>query len=277
MTSVGAPGGNFDLKEEIRSYWSDRSETFDLSAGHRIAPGAEARAWADEIRERLGARPLRVLELACGTGEITGVLHGLGHDVTALDFSEAMLARARAKHAGKPRLRFVLADAENTMEPDGAFDAVVCRHLVWTLTDPAAAFADWRRVLKPGGTLLIFDGDWATPTPGGWIAKAIVGVLDRWLGDDATHHAGMPARHDAIMQRLPFGEGLRPEQLLPMLRDIGFVDVAAWSPSRIASARRRGATIRDTLRSLVYRRFGASARTIPRPNTAIIPDPAESV
>ena len=149
--SVDAPSrGNFDLKEEIRAYWGERSKTYDLSAGHRIAEGAEAAAWAEEFRQRLGDAPLNVLELGCGTGEITGVLHGLGHHVTALDFSEAMLARARSKHAGKPRLHFVLADAGNTMEPDGHFDAVVCRNLVWTLTEPMAAFGEWRRVLKPG-------------------------------------------------------------------------------------------------------------------------------
>ena len=38
-------GGNFDLKEEIRDYWSKRSETFDLAFGHKIAAGAEANAW----------------------------------------------------------------------------------------------------------------------------------------------------------------------------------------------------------------------------------------
>ena len=37
--------------------------------------------------------------------------------------------------------------------------SIVNRHLVWTLVDPKAAFAEWLRVLKPGGTLLIIDGD----------------------------------------------------------------------------------------------------------------------
>lgn len=43
-------GANFDLKEEIRNYWSKRSETFDLAFGHRIAPGPEADAWQKPIR-----------------------------------------------------------------------------------------------------------------------------------------------------------------------------------------------------------------------------------
>jgi hypothetical protein len=72
--------------------------TYDLSAGHRIAPGAEAKAWAAEIAERLGTRPLRVLELACGTGEITGVLHGLGHEDERFR-SSSVTRRSRAPFA----------------------------------------------------------------------------------------------------------------------------------------------------------------------------------
>ncbi|PTR07042.1 methyltransferase family protein [Cereibacter azotoformans] len=93
---------NHDLVEDIRDYWSRRSATFDLAFGHRIAPGPEAHAWAQPMRDHLGPAPARVLELACGTGEVTRLVHDLGHDVTALDFSEPMLAVARAKHAGKP-------------------------------------------------------------------------------------------------------------------------------------------------------------------------------
>lgn len=259
MSRVEAPR-NFDLKEEIRAYWSERSTTFDLSAGHRIAPGAEARAWAREIERGLGRAPLRVLELACGTGEVTGVLHGLGHEVTALDFCEPMLARARAKHAGKPRLRFRLADAENTMEPDGAFDAVVCRHLVWTLSDPASAFSDWRRVLRPGGTLLVFDGNWAHPTRIGRLADAAIRRIDRYRGDDGTHHAGMAERHAAIMAELPFGRGLAAGDLASRLDDAGFRECRTTSLVRVTAAQWKGASIRDRLRSLVYRRFAMTAR-----------------
>ena len=57
-----------------------------------------------------------------------------------------------------------MIDAENPMEPDESYDAIVCRHLVWTLTTPEQAFAEWHRMLKPGGALLFFDGDWAAPT-----------------------------------------------------------------------------------------------------------------
>ncbi|PWV95656.1 methyltransferase family protein [Hoeflea marina] len=226
---------NHGLKEDIRDYWSKRSSTFDLAFGHRIPPGPELEAWATTVRVAVGPKPLKVLELACGTGEVTNVLLGLGHEVTALDFSEAMLGVARAKHAGNGRARFILADAERTMEPDETYDAVICRHLVWTLTDPEQALADWLRVLKPGGRLLVFDGDWAKPTPVGRVAGLAVRVLESFMGHDPYYDGAMSQMHGDIMRRLPFSQGLTVERLEPLVRETGFVDIAC--PSHDPSAR----------------------------------------
>lgn len=251
---------NDHLKEDIREYWSRRSETFDLAFGHRIPQGPEFDAWAAAIRERLGPAPRRVLELACGTGEVTRLLLSLGHEVTALDFSEAMLAVARRKHAGAKGLRFLLADAENPMEPDESYDAIVCRHLVWTLTTPEAAFAEWHRMLKPGGTLLFFDGDWAAPTRLGRLASRAIAVVDRFIGTDPHYDGAMSERHASIMQRLPFGGGLTAERVLPLLEAAGFADMTISSHGPIAAAQRSTADLRNKLRTLLYRRFILSCR-----------------
>ena len=251
---------NDHLKEDIREYWSRRSETFDLAFGHRIPQGPEFDAWAAAIRERLGPAPCRVLELACGTGEVTRLLLSLGHEVTALDFSEAMLAVARRKHAGAKGLRFLLADAENPMEPDESYDAIVCRHLVWTLTTPDAAFAEWHRMLKPDGTLLFFDGDWAAPTRLGRLASHAIAVVDRFIGTDPHYDGAMSERHASIMQRLPFGDGLTAERVLPLLEAAGFADMTIGSHAPIAAAQRSTADLRNKLRTLLYRRFILSCR-----------------
>ncbi|MFK0161153.1 class I SAM-dependent methyltransferase [Rhizobium sp. NPDC090279] len=248
-------GANFDLKEEIRDYWSKRSETFDLAFGHKIAPGPEADAWQEPIRAALGPRPKRVLELACGTGEVTRLIHDLGHEVTALDFSEAMLAVARRKHAGKPRLRFLFADAEQTMEPDETYDAIVCRHLVWTLTRPEETLKEWFRLLKPGGRLVIFDGDWAKPKPGGQIATRLIALIDRLIGADKNYDGALSSRHARIMEALPFGAGLRADALAPLLKAAGFADIQLQSHAPIAKAQRKNANLRNKLRTFVYRRF----------------------
>ncbi|KXF75161.1 SAM-dependent methyltransferase [Paramesorhizobium deserti] len=246
---------NHDLKEDIREYWSKRSRTFDLAFGHRIPPGSELDAWAAAVRDAIGAAPQKVLELACGTGEVTKVLLSLGHEVTALDFSEAMLDVARAKHAGNERVRFILADAERTMEPHETYDAVICRHLVWTLTEPEQALADWFRVLKPGGRLLVFDGDWAKLTPVGKLASLAVRVLERFIGQDPHYDGAMSERHADIMKRLPFGDGLTVERLVPLVEEAGFKDIRLPTRGAIVKAQRRKAELRNRLRTLFYRRF----------------------
>jgi ubiquinone/menaquinone biosynthesis C-methylase UbiE len=258
MTNMTAAAPNWSLKEDIRAYWSARAATFDDQFGHRIPPGPERDAWLRELGGRLGPRPLDVLELACGTGQISGVLIELGHRVTGLDFSEDMLARAAARHAG--RARFVLGDAEATLEPDAAYDAIVCRHLVWTLTAPGTALAEWHRVLKPGGRLVVFDGDFVNPSPVGRLAKAAIAQLDRWSGSAPHRDPRFDAQHRAILEALPFRQGLRFEHLADLAAAAGFTEIRRGSYAAIARAQRRGASLRDRLRTLVAERFVLDAR-----------------
>ncbi|SOC45534.1 hypothetical protein SAMN05892877_11658 [Rhizobium subbaraonis] len=85
---------NYDLKEDIREYWSLRAETFDLAFGHRIAPGPEQDAWMASIQNILGDGEKKILELACGTGEITKVILSLGSGL--IDQSQKITVAARA-------------------------------------------------------------------------------------------------------------------------------------------------------------------------------------
>src|SRR5690606_29504660 len=130
-------GANYSIRDEIRDFWSARAATFDQSVGHEIFSEAERRGWHRLIRKHLGEGGGRkALDLACGTAVISHLMNDLGFSVTGLDWSEAMLEQARAK-AGKrgADIRFVMRDAENTMEPRESVDVITNRHLVWTLVD----------------------------------------------------------------------------------------------------------------------------------------------
>ncbi|MCB8821405.1 class I SAM-dependent methyltransferase [Microvirga rosea] len=260
MTSVMHTAANWSLKEDIRTYWSKRAETFDQSFGHRILKGPEHDAWAEEIRSHFGDKPLDVLELASGTGEVTGVLLSLGHRVTGIDFSEAMIERSRAKHKDNPRARFILSDAENTRELDGSYDAVVCRHLVWTLTDPEAALQDWYRVLRPGGRVLIFDGDFVNLPWRGRLAKKAMNLLERFSGPDLHRDPSLAQQHTAILQQLPFRNGLTFENLKTIAEQAGFTDITRGSYRRIHRAQRSIAGPHDWLRTWLHDRFILCAR-----------------
>ena len=57
-------------------------------------------------------------------------------------------------------MTFAIGDAEDTKEPAEQYDIVINRHLVWTLPHPEKAIKEWKRVLKPGGRLVIMEGNW---------------------------------------------------------------------------------------------------------------------
>ncbi|WP_417766988.1 methyltransferase domain-containing protein [Stappia sp.] len=240
-----ANGVNFSVKDEIRDYWTNRAETFDLSFGHRIRTDAELSAWVSLFRRhgRIAAGS-RVLELASVTGEITRVLTRIGCDIDAIDLCEAMIERARRKHP-ETCVRFHLGDAENTMMADNAYDAVVCRHLVWTLVDPVAAFADWWRVLKPGGRLVIADGDWVSATALSRFLLTVSRMLDRLRG---IRPLWDQAAHERIMAKVHFREGLKARELHLMLADAGFTGVQLDTLSCVRRRQWRAATWSERLR-----------------------------
>ncbi|EPX82129.1 class I SAM-dependent methyltransferase [Salipiger mucosus] len=240
---------NRDLRDEIRDYWSDRAATFDDDPGHKIGEGAEMRAWRALFLRHLGrAQGRRLLDLASGTGEIARLCRDMGFAVTGLDWAEPMLERARAK---LPGVTFLQADAERTMLRPDSVDVIVTRHLVWTLVDPEAAFAEWRRILAPGGRLLLVDGDFVSR---GWLARA----LGR-LGRPAPH--GAMSRHEEILSQVYFSGGARAERVAAMLVDAGFEDVRV--DTRLGGIHRAQATQLGWRKSLLRRsehRYAICAR-----------------
>jgi ubiquinone/menaquinone biosynthesis C-methylase UbiE len=247
---------NHAHKEDIRAYWSRRAETFDNSSGHRIEDTAEAPAWQALFTDALG--PLegkRVLDLACGTGEISRMLLALGADVTGVDFAEPMLQRARRKHAGKS-FSGRLADVENLrMEEDASYDAIVNRHLVWTLVDPHAAFAEWARILKPGGRMLVIDGDWVN-TP--WYGRAIRALADKLSPKNIAQSGFDAAEHDRLMAGVHYRRGLRPDELASDLARHGFRDARRHSMNPVYIVGMRKAPLADWMRLNAASRFAVS-------------------
>lgn len=223
-------GKNYNLRDEIKSYWSIRSATFDLSPGHEIFSEDERRAWQALIEKHLGRGNGRTaLDLASGTAVVSHLMDDAGFKVTGLDWSEPMLERARAKAKQRGRdITFRIADAENTMEPDASYDVIVTRHLVWTLVDPAACFAEWMRVLKPGGQLLIVDGDFVNVGVAEKLVKRLAAFLEKAgiLKPDPLHAPPeMMRKHHEIIRQVYFSDGARAGDVAALLRQAGFETV----------------------------------------------------
>ena len=111
----------------------------------RARPGYPAEA----VRWLAGDRPTRVLDLGAGTGKLTRLLAGAGHDVTAVDPSHRMLEQLRAT---TPGVDVLLGSAEDIPADDASFDVVVVAQ-AFHWFDAEAAAAEIARVLKPRGQL----------------------------------------------------------------------------------------------------------------------------
>jgi demethylmenaquinone methyltransferase/2-methoxy-6-polyprenyl-1,4-benzoquinol methylase len=135
---------------------------FDAGAKHYdsvvdwgfLGSGAVYRRWA---LQRNGLRPGdRLLDVACGTGLVALAamkILGTAENITCLDPSEGMLAVARTKLAA----HFVAGRAERLPFPDNTFDFLTMGYALRHVTSLDETFREYRRVLKPGGRLLILE------------------------------------------------------------------------------------------------------------------------
>ena len=160
--------------------WDREAATYDDEPDHGLADPATRQAWRDLLLDVLPPAPARVADLGCGTGTLSRLLVDAGYAVDGLDWSEEMVARARAK---VPEATFTVGDAsEPSLEP-GAYDAVLDRHVLWAMPDPEAAFARWVDLLKPAGLVVLVEGFWHT---GAGLTAAECERIVRTVRDDAT-------------------------------------------------------------------------------------------
>ena len=135
-----------------------------LRAWEKSAPGYDKqiaffeKIWFGGGRQWLGARAQgRVLEVAVGTG-LNLAHYPADVTITGIELSPAMLAIAKRRAGDLGRdVDLHTGDAQALPFPDGSFDTVVCALSLCTIPDPAAAIGQMKRVLVPGGRLLLVD------------------------------------------------------------------------------------------------------------------------
>ena len=96
-----------------------------------------------------------VLECACGTGIMTRIIAPKCKKIIATDFSKEMLCKARKNLRNHKNIKFQYADVTKLKYRSGVFDVAVAANVIHLLDDPEKAMAELRRVVKPGGIIII--------------------------------------------------------------------------------------------------------------------------
>jgi ubiquinone/menaquinone biosynthesis C-methylase UbiE len=215
-----------DVHDRIRDYWDRDSDTYDETRSHSISDALEAAAWRQALADALPQPGSKVLDVGAGTGALSLLAAELGYEVTALDLSPGMLGRAELKARERgidERMRFVVGSG--TEAPEGPFDAVMERHVLWTLPDPVRALARWREV---SSRLVLFEGVWGEDDLRSRAKDLAAEWLRRFMRVPDDHHAPYPAE---VLAELPLARLPSPVPLIDAVYEAG------WSAVRIRRLR----------------------------------------
>jgi SAM-dependent methyltransferase len=150
-----------DVQAKINALWDRASAEYDATPTHGIDDAEQSAAWSAVFAALLPPPPADVLDVGTGTGVIALLLARDGYAVRGVDLSEGMLGHARGKaQTLQLAAHFEIADAHDPPGDQESVDAIVSRHVFWTLMQPARALTNWLRLLRPGARLVIVDGLW---------------------------------------------------------------------------------------------------------------------
>jgi demethylmenaquinone methyltransferase/2-methoxy-6-polyprenyl-1,4-benzoquinol methylase len=218
----------------VRDIFDSIAPSYDL-LNHLLSMGLDRRWWRRSARAFAGVLQnpqARVLDLCCGTGDMTAALlaqrPAAAEPVTGVDFSAQMLDRARTKYTAANAV-WVEADAMHLPFPDNSFDLVTSAFGFRNLTNYAAGLTEIHRVLKPGGRLGILECNQPDGLSGAMYTlyfRHVLPIIGGLISGDRAAYRYLPAS----VARFP-----RPPQMLALLAEAGFTD-CAWDAYLLRAA-----------------------------------------
>lgn len=191
-----------EIRELVRAFWDNPHHDYDAASAHGVNSPSEKEMWRAAMSQLLGTnKSLKILDIGTGTGFLALLLAEMGYDVTGVDWAKSKIQKAKDKAAAlKTKVNFEVQDAETLSFPDNTFDAVVSRHVIWTLADPLTAARDWTRVVRLQGK--------------------VIADIPHMKSHSGNHHFG-----EEVGRNLPFYNGAEPEEVVSMFKQAGLTDV----------------------------------------------------
>lgn len=208
----------------VRGVFDSVAGKYDLM--NDLMSGGLHRLWKRFALLQTGLRPGgRALDVASGTGDLgAGLARQVGRSGLAVltDINREMLSRGRDRllDAGQcGNVAFVIANAECLPFPDRSFDCVTIGFGLRNVTDKPAALASMRRVLRPGGRLLVLEFSKLQVAP-------LQPVYDAWSFKVLPRLGSLVADDEASYRYLAESIRMHPDQptLAAMMKDAGFED-----------------------------------------------------
>jgi len=249
-------------------------------------PGSERlpmRAALPLMEDRLGRaldlpRGALVLDAGCGRGAVAlRMATAFGLRVEGVDILAGDIRRARRKAARRgtaDRTRFQVMDYQRLAFADGHFDGAYTMETLVHAPDSAAVLGELRRVLKPGGRLVLFEYSLA---PRGDLTARQRRVFDAIIAESAMH--GLPGFVHGSFPALLHAAGFRDvavadvsERMLPMLRRLSQIFWAPYQLSRLLGAQRRLVNAMAAVEAYRHRtvwRYNIVTASKPHPNDAV--------
>ncbi|MFC3477599.1 methyltransferase domain-containing protein [Halobacterium litoreum] len=191
--------GVLENKARARTFYKYLSKVYDR---------VNTFVWTEEMRaEALEMLDVdaddRVLDVGCGTGFGTEGLLQHTDNVYGLDQSPHQLEKAWAKFGKHDPVQFHFGDAERLPFKDGSFDAVWSSGSIEYWPNPVEGLREMRRVVKPGGTVLVVGPDYPESTVFQKLADAIMLFYDAEEADRMFHEAGFEDVEHVVQQAKP--------------------------------------------------------------------------
>lgn len=214
-----------EVKQRVQRYWTARAHDFATVRKNELK-GSISERWLNEFGKFFSNdRQLDILDVGTGSGYFSILLSKAGHKLTGIDITENMLLEAETTAADcGAEAHFIKMDAQELSFEDNSFDVVVTRNLTWTLPEPQKAYAEWYRVLRPGGILLNFDADYAENVRNNNQKLSYINPSDVYGHIGVTK--ALEKENAELTLMMPAGINVRPAWDMELMRQCGFSDIS---------------------------------------------------